>query len=893
MIKKVLIVDDNSTNLYMLETLLKGYGFEVISAENGKDALDKARLNPPDLIVTDILMPVMDGYALCRQWKSDDKLKHIPLVFYTATYTEPKDEKFALSLGADRFILKPQEADILMNMLKEVLGEKYTARQVVTKPLGEEMEFFRQYNEILFKKLEKKILDLEIANQKLRILEEKYRLSFEHVMDVVYTIDTDLNVLTISPSVERILGYKPQEFMGRPITDLGYILTPESFEQAITDISLILKGETISATVYQFIAKDGTIKCGEVSGSPIMHEGKIVSMISVARDITDRKLTEEALRESEKKYRDLFDFLPIPVYEMDFEANIISANRAIYETFRGTEEDLKKGFKGWQLLSPEDVAKSAKNIERLLKGQQIEGTEYTLMRLDGSFFPAIVISSVIYSDGKPVGLRGAIIDITERKQQENELHRTNIFLNSIVENIPDMIFLKDSNELRFIRFNRAGEDLLGYSREELLGKGDYDFFPKEQADLFTKKDREVMRGKEVVDIAEESIQTRNKGERILHTKKVPILNANGEPEYLLGISEDITERKKVDEELKESENKYRLLADNVQDVIFVLDMNLKYTYISPSVKNMRGYEPEEVLKQQSIEQVLTPSSIDLAMKTLSDVMELEKIKHQDITESRTLQLEMRRKDGTTLWTEVKFSFIRDEDQQPVGIMGLTRDITERKQADKKLEETLKRLRKSFGATIQVMVSAVEMRDPYTAGHQISVANLARAIATEMGLPLEKIDGICMAGSIHDIGKLSIPAEILSKPTKLTNIEFSLIKEHPRSGYEMLKDVESPWPLAEIVYQHHERMDGKGYPRNLKGDEIIIEARIIAVADVVEAMASHRPYRAALGIKIALEEIEKNKGIIYDNDVADACLKLFREKGYQLTKNGETNPVEET
>jgi HD-GYP domain-containing protein (c-di-GMP phosphodiesterase class II) len=140
----------------------------------------------------------------------------------------------------------------------------------------------------------------------------------------------------------------------------------------------------------------------------------------------------------------------------------------------------------------------------------------------------------------------------------------------------------------------------------------------------------------------------------------------------------------------------------------------------------------------------------------------------------------------------------------------------------------------------------------------------------------------MAGSIHDIGKLSIPAEILSKPTKLTDIEFSLIKVHSQSGYEMLKDVESPWPLAEIIYQHHERMNGSGYPRNLKGNEILMESRILAVADVVEAMASYRPYRPALGIEAALEEIEKNKGILYDNTVADTCLKLFREKGYQLT-----------
>jgi putative nucleotidyltransferase with HDIG domain len=211
-----------------------------------------------------------------------------------------------------------------------------------------------------------------------------------------------------------------------------------------------------------------------------------------------------------------------------------------------------------------------------------------------------------------------------------------------------------------------------------------------------------------------------------------------------------------------------------------------------------------------------------------------------------------------------------------------RDVTERKQTDEELKQTLESLRKSVGATIQVMVSAIEMRDPYTAGHQIRTADLARAIATEMGLPKDKIDGIRMVGSIHDIGKLSIPAEILSKPTKLTDTEFNLIKDHSQSGYEMLKNVESPWPLAEIVYQHHERMDGSGYPRNLKGDEIIIEARIMAVADVVEAMASHRPYRPGLGIDEALAEIEKNRGILYDNTVVDACLKLFRERGYQLT-----------
>jgi PAS domain S-box-containing protein len=216
-----------------------------------------------------------------------------------------------------------------------------------------------------------------------------------------------------------------------------------------------------------------------------------------------------------------------------------------------------------------------------------------------------------------------------------------------------------------------------------------------------------------------------------------------------------------------------------------------------------------------------------------------------------------------------------------GYRGVDKNITERKKIEERLQQSLESLQKATSTTIQVMVSTIEVRDPYTSGHQIRSAGLAVAIAGEMGLPQEKIDGIHLAGSIHDIGKLSIPAEILSKPTKLTKLEFSLIQEHAQQGFEILKNVQSPWPLAEIVRQHHERMDGSGYPRNLKGDDILIEARILAVADTVEAMASHRPYRAGLGIDKALEEIEKQRGILYDEAVADACLRLFREKGYQL------------
>ncbi|MFA5321284.1 MAG: HD domain-containing phosphohydrolase, partial [Smithella sp.] len=210
------------------------------------------------------------------------------------------------------------------------------------------------------------------------------------------------------------------------------------------------------------------------------------------------------------------------------------------------------------------------------------------------------------------------------------------------------------------------------------------------------------------------------------------------------------------------------------------------------------------------------------------------------------------------------------------------DITLRRQAENKLIEILENLRQSIKTTIQVLGTASEAKDPYMAGHQKRVADLARAIATEMKLPHDKIEAIRMASAIHDIGKISIPSEILCKPAILSDLEFSLVKGHSQYGYDIIKDVESPWPLAEIIYQHHERLNGSGYPLGLKSADILIESRILAVADVVEAMISYRPYRPALGIEIALAEIENNTGALYDPDVVKACVKLFREKGYQMT-----------
>ncbi len=209
------------------------------------------------------------------------------------------------------------------------------------------------------------------------------------------------------------------------------------------------------------------------------------------------------------------------------------------------------------------------------------------------------------------------------------------------------------------------------------------------------------------------------------------------------------------------------------------------------------------------------------------------------------------------------------------------EITERKRVEEERNQSTEKLLTAMQGIIRAMALTVEMRDPYTAGHQQRVTDLACAIARKIGLPENQIEGIRMAGVVHDFGKIYVPAEILSKPGRLNEIEFNMIKMHARAGYDILKTIDFPWPITQIVLQHHERVNGSGYPSGLSNEDIIFEAKILAVADVVEAIASHRPYRPALGIDKALEEISQNRGVLYDSQVTDDCLKLFAEKRFRF------------
>jgi PAS domain S-box-containing protein/putative nucleotidyltransferase with HDIG domain len=342
-------------------------------------------------------------------------------------------------------------------------------------------------------------------------------------------------------------------------------------------------------------------------------------------------------------------------------------------------------------------------------------------------------------------------------------------------------------------------------------------------------------------------------------------------------------RRRVERTVIDSKERYRLITERAADVMWTVDMNMQPTYISPSITSLLGYSVQEAMAKP-MQEIFTPVSFKLASELLKEELRVENREQKDLARSRTLELELIRKDGSLVPVEVKYTFLRDSQGRPVEVLAIARDISERKQAQEEAKHSTERLIRAMEHAIQAMTIIVEMRDPHTAGHQQRVTQLACAIAKQMGLSKEQISGLRLAGLIHDIGKVRVPAEILTNPNGLSEPELMMIKAHPVLGYEILRAIDFPWPVAQIVLQHHERMNGSGYPSGLSGEDIIMEARILAVADVVEAMASHRPYRASLGIDKALAEISQNKGVLYDSKAVDACLTLFRDKKFEFERH---------
>ena len=467
--------------------------------------------------------------------------------------------------------------------------------------------------------------------------------------------------------------------------------------------------------------------------------------------------------------------------------------------------------------------------------------------------------------GRRVAERTAELETANSSLRESEMR-----FRSLTEMSSDWYWEQD-RELRLTFLSSGFDRHSGTSSDKLLGKRRW-----EEPNQFPLRGTWVEH-RAVLEAHQpfrdfEYVRIRDDGEKVfVSLSGVPIYDAAGTFNGYRGLGTNISERTRAEHALHAAEEQFRGLVEQSIAGTYIIQDD-RFAYVNPRCAEIFGYGSAEELIGREASSLVAENDRNAVV---------ENIRRQIIGKSAIASYDFTgvRKDGSTI--DVGVHGARATHRGWPAIIGLLQDISEKKRAEEQIRRHMAQLETAFMSTVQVATTLSEMRDPYTAGHERRVAEIAVAIGAELGFDSRQREGLRVAGYLHDIGKITIPSEILSKPGRLTPIELDLIRGHAQASYDVLKAVEFPWPVAGVALQHHERIDGSGYPQGLEGEAILIEARIMAVADVVEAMSSHRPYRPGLGIEVALAEIERGRGTSYDADAVDACLRLFREKHYQF------------
>jgi PAS domain S-box-containing protein len=715
--KKVLIVDDSIDNLYLLEVLLKGKGFDVIKAANGSEALESAYKTPPDLIISDILMPVMDGFALCRKCKTDEQLRHIPFILYTATYTGPKDERFALSLGADRFVLKPQKPEIWTEILAEIFEEKHTPAQ----PLGGEMEFFRQYNEILFNKLEKKMLDLEIANQKLKDNEksmqgnEKFLDSIiENIPDMIFVKDAEtLRFVRFNKAGEELLGQKSQDLIGKNDYDVFLKEQADFFTEKNREV--LRKKQLIDIPEEHIQTKHLGERILHTKKIPIIErDGKAQYLLGISEDITERKRTKKVLRVNEIRYRELFEN--------------IGSGVAVYETPNNGEDFIFKEYN----TAAEMIDKTprekviGRSVAEVFPGVKDFGLFDVFQRVYRTGKPERH-PVTFYKDEKISGWRqnyvyklpsGEIVavfeDITEYKREEEALRRSEENFRRSLDESPLGVRIVTA-EGETIYANQAILDIYGYDSIEELKTTPVDkrYTPESYAEFRIRREKRL----QDIDTPSEytvSIVRKNGEVRHLHAFRKSIL-WDGEMQYQV-LYDDITELKRAEEQLRYERKRFSVLSENAPFGMTMIDKDGNYIYINPKFKEILGYDLSDIPDGRTWFRKAYP---DPEYRHAVISAWVEDFIGTGPGEKRPQVFAVTCKDGT----EKIINFIPVQMETGVHVM-TCEDITERKQA----EEELHKSHREWENIFQAIGHPVFILNPR---HDIMTANKAAMLATGM------------------------------------------------------------------------------------------------------------------------------------------------------------------
>jgi len=706
------------------------------------------------------------------------------------------------------------------------------------------------------------------AEAKLKDSEEYLQILFDYAPDAYYISDLKDNFIDCNKEAERLTGYKKEELIGKNFLELKLFSTND-LPKVGQLFDKNLGGLSTGEKEFVLNKKDNSSVTVEISSYTVKIKGRTLAL-GIIRDITARKKAEKALTESEERYRTVFENTGTATLVIEEDQTGSMVNTQCEKLSGYSKEEIENKMKWTDFIIPEDLERMKKyHIDRRKAGGKAP-TEYEFRMMDkkGNIKDIFMKIGMMPNTKKSVA---SLTDITERKKAEIAIVYEQSLLHALMDNIPDFIYFKDEKN-RFVRVNKTSAEDRGVTPEDFIGKTDFDIFTEEAAKkCFADDDRVMKTGKTIINSIEK-ITYLNGMERWFSATKVPRYDEKGKIIGTIGITRDITEGKLAEDSIKNAKDELQMIMDSVPAIIFYKNTEGKIIRTNKAMADLLKLPIRDIIGKTS-EEIFPMEQAENMIKDDLEIIISGKPKRGIIQSHPTPE-------GIRFLMSDKIP-CRDIGGKITGVIVLAKDITKQRKSEQELQQTFQKLKKTMDASIDTMSNIIEAKDPYTAGHQRRVSQLATAIAKELHLSQDKVEGIRIASLIHDIGKIGLPTEILSKPTRLNDIEFSLIKEHPQIGYDILKSVDFSYPVAKIALQHHEKLDGSGYPNHLKGDVILFEAKIICVADVVEAMSSHRPYRPALGIEKALEEISQNKGTLYDPEAVDTCLKLFKEKGFKF------------
>ena len=661
----------------------------------------------------------------------------------------------------------------------------------------------------------------------------------------------------------RLYGFEsPDELIGIP---LGRLLAGTDEDKIRFVAASIRTGYRFADVEVMTQNREGQTVWTLNNIAGIVKRGRLVCGWGTSRDITDLKAAEEARQEAHAELRATLAASPDLVFEVDAEGRIYEYRAPDPDQLYAPPASLL-GRTIAEVLPPDPVRRILGALRDAVQHGSHRGTTYSLDLPDGRRWFDLSVAMKGNERGPLAHYIAIARDVTLREAAAAAMRASEERLALALDATSDGLYDIDF-ETRTTHYSPRYATMLGYEPNELTPSHETWerlLHPGDRTRALESLN-ECLDGKRDEYEMEFRLRTKSGAWRwILSRGKIVARDASGRALRLVGTHRDITARVESVAALAESERRYREMANALPTCVFEADLNGRLTYANQTGLDWFGYSEGEIVRQRSVAEMVIEEQRERAARTFRRAAEVGEVPAGEYTALRS--------DGKTFPALVSSRAIV-RDGKPIGVRGVLVDITERVEAARRIERAL-------SGTIHALAVTTEMRDPYTAGHQERVTRLAMAMAARMGLPADRVEGLRVAGLLHDVGKVSVPAEILSKPTGLSAIELALVRSHSEAGYAIVREIAFPWPVATIVLQHHERMDGSGYPSGLRGEEILLEARILAVADSVEAMASHRPYRAALGIEEALAELARGRGTAYDVDAASACLSLFTEDGFR-------------